>query len=462
MERTRRSYRDCYRLLRFPSPAVSHSAQQHRAAILAEISARTESLCAGTKFVSGALSTGCRLCVEGAWSCLFVNGTCNASCFFCPKTHDPLAPPSSDGLAFRNAPDYLAYLRTLGARGVGISGGEPLLRLDTTLEFVTAIKREFAGSIHVWLYTNGLSATAANLRKLNNAGLDEIRFNIASDRYSTAAVRQAAEIFETVVVEIPVIPEDIHELKRLLPGLADIGVRCLNLHQMWCSTRNAAELMRRKYTFLHGSRVTVLESELAALEVLEHALANCIELPVHYCSATYKHRFQTAAAFRRDARLVARDHEDITEAGLIRQLSISGSRTEMTEQRRRIELAGGAPPNLRADVTGTRLWFKTFLWDSVDLESFAPRLRYDLAHRTTAEQASESVSEIPFGDNRSLLLRRSPVKIIPAMSLSQQREFRRRFANGSLGGARRGAQASELSTQLDEYEWIDTGLSSYF
>ncbi|MFC1639501.1 radical SAM protein, partial [Gemmatimonadota bacterium] len=381
IEHTRRSYQDCYQSLKFPTPDISALAQRRRAEILDRLSAQSESCCGGTKLFSGTLSAGCTLCTESAWSCLFINGACDADCFFCPKTKDSPGPPTADGLVFSDVAEFVAYLRAVGSRGVGISGGEPLLKLNTTLEFITSIKREFGDSIHLWLYTNGRRATEESLNGLRNAGLDEIRFNIAGNRYELDAVRRATDIFGVVVVEIPTIPEDTERIKQLLPALSDLGVRCLNLHQLWCSPHSAKDLVERGYTFLHGSRVTVLESELAALEVLEHTTHSGITVPVHYCSATYKQRFQTAADLRRDARFVTRGHEDITEAGLIRQLSLSGSAADLTEQVRRIELAGGAPSDFRIDDAEQRLYFRTWLWNSVDFAKFAPRLQYDIAHR---------------------------------------------------------------------------------
>jgi hypothetical protein len=272
----------------------------------------------------------------------------------------------------------------------------------------------------------------------------------------------ATEFLETVVVEIPVVPEDTEVLTGLLPDLGDIGVRCVNLHQMWCSPSNAAELIRRGYTFLHGSRVTVLESELAALEVLEHAVLSGARIPVHYCSSVYKHRFQTAAALGRDARLVARDCEEITAAGLIRALSISGSQQELEKQRRRFEAAGASATDYCFDEAQLRLSFKASLWDALDLETFTPRLTYDLVHRLAAEELSGAAVEIPIAADRYLRLKRSPVEIVPAMSKAEQSAFRRRVVSGDASSGANDAGETTASNRFDAYETIEAGLPRYF
>jgi len=37
-----------------------------------------------TKIYSTRLAPGCRICAGGQWSCLFISGICNGTCFYCP------------------------------------------------------------------------------------------------------------------------------------------------------------------------------------------------------------------------------------------------------------------------------------------------------------------------------------------------------------------------------------------
>jgi len=53
---------------------------------------------------------------------------------------------------------------------------------------------------------------------------------------------------QTVAVEIPAIPEDYETVRKLLPDMQKIGVRHLNLHQLYASEHNYRELARRGYT----------------------------------------------------------------------------------------------------------------------------------------------------------------------------------------------------------------------
>ena len=83
-------------------------------------------------------------------------------------------------------------------------------------------------------------------------------------------------------------------------------------------------LTERQYTFLHGEKVTVLESELTALTLMQHVARRGIDLPVNYCSFVFKNRFQRAAARRRSALLMAKPHEDVTAGGYIRAICLVG------------------------------------------------------------------------------------------------------------------------------------------
>ena len=49
--------------------------------------------------------------------------------------------------------DIMREGRAIGALGTGITGGEPLLRLDYVLDCIRALKKEFGDEHHIHLYT---------------------------------------------------------------------------------------------------------------------------------------------------------------------------------------------------------------------------------------------------------------------------------------------------------------------
>ncbi|MBC7962169.1 MAG: radical SAM protein [Steroidobacteraceae bacterium] len=326
IESNHREYGRLYDLLTFAGPERLAAANADRKELLQWLDQRAGFGCAGTKLDCNGLSPGCRCCGEGGWSCLFVNGRCNGRCFYCPTAQDDDGPPVTNGLAFTSPEEYAAYVAALGFSGVSISGGEPLMTPDLTLSYLSAVRKRCGADVHLWLYTNGTLLTADLCSRLRDAGLDEIRFDLGAVRYNLKKLRLAVDCIPTVTVEIPAVPEDEQLLKQKMVEMAEAGVNHLNLHQMRLTPYNFGPLAERGYTFLHGEKVTVLESELCALRSVRFGLERGLSLPVNYCSFPYKRRFQHAAARRRAALSVCVTGETVTEPGYLRTLSATGVR----------------------------------------------------------------------------------------------------------------------------------------
>jgi uncharacterized protein len=319
-----REYGSRYDLLSFASPEQLTAATAEREELLQWLAQRASFGYAGTKVDCNGLSPGCQRCGDGSWSCLFINGRCNGRCFYCPTPQDDDGPPVTNGLAFSTPEEYAAYVAMLGFKGVSISGGEPLLTPDLTLSYLKAVRDRCGDDVHLWLYTNGTMLTADLCSRLRDAGLSEIRFDLGAVRYNLKKLRLAVGCIPKITVEIPAVPEVEELLKQKMLEMAGSGVNHLNLHQMRLTPHNFGPLTERGYTFLHGEKVTVLESELSALRIVRYGLENEIPLPVNYCSFAYKRRFQHAAARRRAAINICKSGEVVTEPGYLRTLSETG------------------------------------------------------------------------------------------------------------------------------------------
>ncbi|NTW99454.1 MAG: radical SAM protein [Geobacteraceae bacterium] len=323
IESNRLEYGHLYDLLSFASPEQLVAANAERNELLQWLDQRACFGYAGTKVDCSNLSPGCRRCGDGDWSCLFVSGRCNGRCFYCPTAQDDDGPPVTNGMAFTDPEEYAAYVAALGFSGVSISGGEPLMTPDLTLSCLSAVRRRCGDDVHLWLYTNGTLLTPDLCSRLRDAGLNEIRFDLGAIRYHLKKLRLAVGCIPTVTVEIPAVPEDEELLKLKMVEMAEAGVNHLNLHQMRLTPYNFGPLVERGYTFLHGEKVTVLESELCALRTARFGLTQGIPVPVNYCSFPYKRRFQSAAARRRAALTICVPGETVTESGYLRTLSAS-------------------------------------------------------------------------------------------------------------------------------------------
>ncbi len=233
--------------------------------------------------------------------------------------------PTTEDVPFDSPEHYASYLKKYGFKGVGFSGGEPLLVFDKLLAYIEKIRAVCGRSVYLWVYTNGDLVTEEKLRRLERAGLDEIRFNISANDYDLRPVELAVDIIDTVTVEVPAIPEDHERMKKCLAKMEKIGVKHLNIHQLHTTKYNYKNHRDRGYTLLHYPYPPVFESEMAALRLIKYALDKKVGLPINYCSAMYKNRLQSKGKRDRKARWVMEDFEELTGAGYIRRLSVRDS-----------------------------------------------------------------------------------------------------------------------------------------
>ncbi len=379
IDHNRREYAEHYDELHFIVEANAEEALAERGDLLKKlISQGVLSSHGGSKLDTRKLSPGCRACGSGDWSCLFINGICNMSCFYCPTQQTSEDVPQTNTVPFADPRDYVDYLKRFNFTGVSISGGEPLLTYEKTLRYIRMVRKSLGDGVHIWMYTNGTLASRERLLGLRDAGLNEIRFDIGAVGYRLEPLSIAAGIFDVLTVEIPSVPEDFSLLSRTIPRLKEAGVQYLNLHQLRLTPYNLTKLSGRNYTFLHGPKVTVLESELTALKLMLQTFEQGVDLPINYCSFIYKDTYQKAAARRRGAEQIKKGHEDLTKRGFIRNLSIGGSAEKLescTEHLKSIAEAEGA---WFFDKGRGRIHFKEVLWKYMDFTDVTLFVKYDI------------------------------------------------------------------------------------
>ncbi len=411
----RQEYGELYDVIQWPTQSQVREGTAERKLLLRELIQSGAVLgCHDTKLDCRNLSPGCRSCKEGTWSCLFINNLCNGHCFFCPTPQSEQDLPTTNTLTFSEPDDYADYIKHFGFRGVSISGGEPLLDFDRTLAFLSAVHARCGDAVHLWIYTNGILLNESHLHALKATGLDEIRFNLVATDYILDKVKMAVGHIPIVTVEIPAIPEDYERLKQVIADLKAIGVRYLNLHQLRLTPHNFEQLHKRRYTFLQGPKVTVLDSELTALRIMHYNLTQGIDLSINYCSFPYKNRYQQTAARRRAAACIRNPWEDLTETGLIRSLGIEGHPEDvkgLAEMLPRCELGN---ESWCVKGAGDRLYFHPDIWHSDIRPSFEERryslvVRYEDAALRQGVSYRNSFQKVILNENRTLYAERWPV-----------------------------------------------------
>jgi len=197
------------------------------------------------------LPEGCSLCYKGAKMVLFVTGICGKNCFYCPVSNERRERDkifANEKLVNRDE-DLIEEAISMDALGTGITGGEPLLRLDRVIHYIKFLKNRFGKSHHIHLYT-ALSPNRGIIESLKNAGLDEIRFhppphlwaNLGKSYYMDS-ITWSHDLGISVWIEIPSIESDLSDILALLEKVDGF----LNLNELEFSETNMEELKKRGY-----------------------------------------------------------------------------------------------------------------------------------------------------------------------------------------------------------------------
>ena len=435
------------------------TAEAKRARLLNEAARFLQVSAKQTKPHLGDLSPGCRICTEGQWSCLFINGKCNCRCFYCPTDQNDISVPTTNRVPFATAQDYAEYVQRLGFRGVSISGGEPLMTFKRTLAYIQAVRQTIGPHLHIWMYTNGTLVTADHLHELKAAGLNEIRFDISAVDYDLAKPELAAGIIDCVTVEIPAIPEDAERLKNLLPQMAAVGIRHLNLHQLRLTPFNAHNLVQRPYTFLHGESVTVLESELTALDILQTAGNLEVPLAINYCSFVYKRRYQQAAARRRNGGDMHKGWESVTESGFIRTLALKGDPGTLKPEIRKLMAKDPTQHLWSVNSKGDRLLFHPSFWPDIDVRCGSLTITYSENVLVPSISYHHTFKEVRLPSGKKLYIEKRPLFLELPLSEGDRVFFEHYIIAQSTTPS---APYPTVSADLLRFEFIVPGLQDYF
>jgi len=255
------------------------------------------------------ISPACVACQTGVGSSTsFISLKCHRDCFYCfnpnqedyeyhrEHTHDTIA--ELDELKQTNP--RMTYL--------ALTGGEPLLYKDETYRFFEHARKLYPAS-HTRLYTSGDHIDRATLEELQKASLKEIRFSIRmhglakGQTYTYDNIALSREYIPNVMVEMPVLPNTLDEMKDVLLRLDELGIFGVNLLE-FCFPMNNVEAYREKaykvkarpfrvlYDYWYAGGLPISGSEQVCLDLLDFALEKGLKLGVHYCSLENKHTGQ--------------------------------------------------------------------------------------------------------------------------------------------------------------------------
>lgn len=270
---------------------------------------------------------------------------CQTLCGYCPLSERRW---QKDAVYANERPittdeELLEEAQLIDALGTGITGGDPLLRLDRTLHYASLLKSEFPDH-HIHLYTASVIDETI-LRNMEGL-IDEIRIHL-TDFSDISMVRRALNFSFDIGVEIPMVPSYIEETRTLIHALKEAGIHFINLNELEYADRNIQYLKNLGYS-MDADSCRVLGSEKAALELAAE------EDIVHYCSSRDKDALQLRNRFIRRARNVRKPYEEIEDGLLVKGVIACRSMKEAQKVRDILLKKVDIPENF-VEVVGTRV-----------------------------------------------------------------------------------------------------------
>ncbi len=266
----------------------------------------------------GDLAKGCKLCVQGKKLVLFITGICGVGCDFCPvsDTKHQKDDVYADEWKIDKDQDIITEAKAINAKGAGITGGDPLVKIERCVKYIKLLKKEFGNHFHIHLYAPLNLVNKENLEKLYEAGLDEIRFHPnLKNKKLWKRIELAQDFNWDIGIEIPVLPNKEKQIIKLIDYIKD-KVKFLNLNELEISDSNAQKLIKQGHVPKDEISYGVKGSEELALKLLDFC-GKETKLNVHYCTTTLKDKVQLGNRLKRRAKNIAKPYDIIKPDGTL-------------------------------------------------------------------------------------------------------------------------------------------------
>ncbi len=283
----------------------------------------------------GELPEGCKLCIRGKKSVLFATGECKNACYYCPISTERKGKKRAwiNERPIEKWEDIVEEIRACGSRGVGITGGDPVLELERVCEWIRRLKKEFGKGFHVHLYTSATSISPEVVEKLEEAGLDELRIHV-HHKDQLGLIRPALGRRFVLGIENPSIPtrEGLELLVECGLWLEENGGTFLNINELEFSETNAEQMKARGFATRPDALYEVAGSHETAIRALEILREKTSRISVHYCTAATKYEHQYWKRIKNRAMNVKKPWEKLLGNGLIEKGVIYPREGEQPEE----------------------------------------------------------------------------------------------------------------------------------
>lgn len=236
---------------------------------------------------------------KGCISCLFGDGLggvrkthqCNLLCKFC-YYHDNIdnQDPIPDGMWEIGETLYyeedIELLLSIQKKPSGIAYVylEPFLEIE---KYYGIIKKLNEAGIYQHMYTNGSLCTRENLKKLGEAGLNELRFNLGAVNCSDKVIENMAiakEYIPMVGIETPMTPEFYKEFQEKKEKILSTGIDFINCAELHFGEDNINNYVGERMYMARRGYISPLWSREITFKLMKQVCEENWQIVVHDCS----------------------------------------------------------------------------------------------------------------------------------------------------------------------------------
>lgn len=234
-----------------------------------------------TKFGSyclNGIAKGCKYCIKGEKLVLFVSGICSTGCVYCPlsnlrKGKDSVWANERE-CKEKIIEEIIGEAKQSNSLGAGITGGDPLIKLEETISYAKALKDRFGKDFHIHIYLSTKLVNIENLKKLSEV-VDEVRFHpmfLLGEEYDSEKdikiIKIASDFFEkdNIGIELPIFPNKKREILEFIKNVS-CDISFVNLNELEIGDSNF-DYITKNYE-LDKNGYTVGGSISTGLKILE-------------------------------------------------------------------------------------------------------------------------------------------------------------------------------------------------
>jgi pyruvate formate-lyase activating enzyme-like uncharacterized protein len=308
--------------------------------------------------------------MQGSKLVLFITGKCHWKCDYCPLSENRRESISMFANERRctTFDEVIEEARAMRATGAGITGGDPMMDFEHTVEGIRRLREEFGPTFHMHMYTS-IAFPPNRAEKLATAGLDEIRFHLLDFELEPylESMKAATDSGMLTGVELPCPPDMPDHMQALLESLRDAPISFLNLNELEITVGNHGEMELRGFNL--SDEITAGAAGSAELAILLRDRVRAAEsgqadpedgeirapygFHLKYCTAVYKDAGQLRRRFLRRGEATISPHETLTTDGTL----LFGA----------VYVASEAAPDAVAEIAAVCDLPQTFLhWDEVN------------------------------------------------------------------------------------------------